>query len=207
MIKQFVPAEFYHFTRDTLLEQFEKAYDIIKKKKLTTAEQTSALKYLADTNSGRWKYICDHIDNIDKVQEAITFLENPRKNGKSCCPDGIQSSCRRRPDPFKIKLAIKVATLIYGYKKDILTDKQKIKNLDDELAKMNSEMTDLDKKTNKFLLYIKKKAGYVSVQKRNNTFEDTLKLTEMYEMFRTEQESKEKLEEELKKKEEEWEMI
>jgi len=70
MIKQFVPAEFYHFTRDSLLKQFEKASDIIEKDELTAAEQTSALKYLADTNSGRWKYTCDHTKEIDKVQKA-----------------------------------------------------------------------------------------------------------------------------------------
>lgn len=206
MIKQFVPAEFYYFTRDSLLQQFEKAYDIIKKDELTAAEQTSALKYLADTNSGRWKYICDHINNIDNVRQAIMFLKNSPKNGKSCCPDGIQSSCRRRPDPFKIKLAIEVAESIYNYKKDILTDKQKIKNLDDKLATMNSDMSDLNEKTKKFLPYIKK-PGYVSVKQRRNTFEDARKLAEMYATSRTGQEEKVKLEEELKKKEEEWEKI
>jgi predicted RNase H-like nuclease (RuvC/YqgF family) len=70
MFKHFIPAEFYKFSFKSWLQQFEYAINLIQ------SHPNTALMYLVDTDYERWKSICDHIDNIDRVAVAIEFLGN-----------------------------------------------------------------------------------------------------------------------------------
>ena len=95
MIKQFVPAEFYVVSVDSWLKQFEYAYSLIG------SYDRKALAYLVDTNYNRWQAICQKIDDIDKVSEAIEFMGDALDVKSGYC----------RPPHWKIENAIQVAKL------------------------------------------------------------------------------------------------
>ncbi len=79
MFKHFIPAEFYKFSFKSWLQQFEYAINLIQ------SHPNTALMYLVDTDYERWKSICDHIDNIDRVAVAIEFLGNSLDTKRRCC--------------------------------------------------------------------------------------------------------------------------
>lgn len=96
MFKHFVPAEFYNYPSwGSWLKQFEYAMSIRVK------YPNKALMYLIDTDYERWKSICDEIDNIDRVAEAIEFLGKQLDTQRRCC----------QPQYHRIENVIQIAKL------------------------------------------------------------------------------------------------
>lgn len=134
MIRQFVHAEFYMYLRDSWLKQFEYAYSLIG------VHDRKALAYFVDTDYDRWQAICDNIDDIDHVSEAIEFMDEALDTKSGCC----------RPPYRKIENAIQVAKLAARHRQnaDAFTHIQKLehekKGLSANMAAMERDIRRLN---------------------------------------------------------------
>ena len=105
MLKQFVPAEFSHWSPDSWLRQFRYAMSI------KDTDPAAALKVLTDTDYDRWKTICEQVDHIELVAAAIEFLGKSLGNGTKRC-------LKPRQCDQKIERTIDVAKLAAIDKRD-----------------------------------------------------------------------------------------